>query len=166
MELELRDDYALQGDVTDFEAYMFITSKKFMSEHEELPHCNINVFHGTDTDSYLLGELKERKDALHNFNVYLTQSLGHFPKASELGCFIMYMSAEYQEEDADRVYIPVYDKIAEIAYNFCKEQGRIIAMVPHLHQGNNMPHAHILYQRDGKKHNELQDYIRQKLQAK
>ena len=38
MHITLREDYPLKGDITKFETYMFMTTKKFIEEHSEFPH--------------------------------------------------------------------------------------------------------------------------------
>ena len=82
MYLRLQEDYPLKGEITPFEAYMFMTTNKFIVQHSKIPHENFFVCHDDQTDEYLLDDLRSRKDGLHNFNVYMTQHFGHFPKMS------------------------------------------------------------------------------------
>ena len=159
MNVRLQEDYPLTGDITSFEAYMFVTTNKFIGEHTNIPHENFYVCHGDDTDNYILDDLVSRKDALHNLNVYMTQKLGHFPKAEDLGCFIAYLEAGTPEEDDDSTYFLAYNYFAELVNAFCSVSSRVVGFVPHFHQGNNCPHVHFLYQKEKGEDSILQKYL-------
>lgn len=165
MELQIQKDYPLNGVLTGFEPYIFITTKKFIAQHEKFDKLYINVCSGENKDTYLLGDLQSRKDALHNFNVYMINAVGHFPKVSDVSCFMMYLRAENKEEDIDECYGSVYDTISLLAELFCKERNCVLAMVPHFHQGREMPHIHFLYSRKGKG-NQFQEFIDKELYDK
>lgn len=159
MNIRLQEDYPLKGDITFFEAYMFMTTKKFIVEHTMFPHHNFYVCHGEETDRYSLDDLVSRKDALHNFNVYMTQQLGHFPKVDNVGCFIAYLEAGSPGEDDDRYYFNVYEYLSEMVSAFFGTANRVVCFVPHFHQGENCPHVHFLYQKANGEHNILQDCL-------
>lgn len=163
MGIEIRPDYPLKGELANFEAYMFITTNKFIGQHEQLPETEIMVMDGERSEGYNLQHVRQRKDALHNFNVYITRRMGHYPKAREVSCFILYFDPDNLGEDNDESYLSVYLTIRKMAAEYCKERGVAMAMVPHFHQGDNMPHLHILYQRNGNKDSEFQKYIQEKL---
>lgn len=159
MHITLREDYPLKGDITKFETYMFMTTKKFIEEHSEFPHEKFYVCHGADNEQYSLDDLVSRKDAQHNFNVYMTQHLGHFPKAEELGCFITYLEADGPKEDDDSYYFFTYEYLASMVMAFCEVGNRVVGFIPHFHQGNNCPHIHFLYQRGKDESNFLQSCL-------
>lgn len=146
MYLRLQEDYPLKGEITPFEAYMFMTTNKFIVQHSKISHENFFVCHDNQTDEYLLDDLRSRKDGLHNFNVYMTQHLGHFPKAEELGCFIAYIDGDKSIEEDEHTYFHAYNWIAAMVSVFCEVGNRVAAFVPHFYQGDNCPHVHFLYQ--------------------
>lgn len=156
MDIRMQEDYPLKGEITSFEAYMFMTTKKFINKHAKFPHENFFVCHGESTDEYSLGDLQSRKDGQHNFNVYLTQHLGHFPKAEDLGCFIAYMKGDKSVEEDERAYFNAYNFLSSMVSLFCEVGNRVVSFVPHFHQGDNCPHVHFLYQRSKVEENILQ----------
>lgn len=150
MKLQIQKSSLSNGILTSYEAYMFITTNKIITLHDKFDRLYINVYFGDNKDIYLLGDLQSRKDALHNFNVYMTNAVGHFPKISDVSSFTVYLSAESKEEDAAECYNRVYDTASLLAELICKETNSVLAMVPHFHQRGEMPHIHILYSRKGK----------------
>lgn len=163
MKIHLQDDYPLQGDITQFEASMFMTTKKVIGEHSSFPSADFYVCHGEECDKYVVDDLASRKDALHNFNVYMTQHRGHFPKAEDLGCFITYLEASSSHEDNDDHYFFAYEYIASMVRAFCKAGNRVVGFVPHLYQNDHCPHIHFLYHRGTDESNILQSYLSVKM---
>lgn len=78
----------------------------------------------------------------------MTQHLGHFPKAEELGCFIAYIDGDKSIEEDEHTYFHAYNWIAAMVSVFCEVGNRVVAFVPHFYQGDNCPHVHFLYQRE------------------
>lgn len=42
MYLRLQEDYPLKGEITPFEAYMFMTTNKFIVQHSKISHENFS----------------------------------------------------------------------------------------------------------------------------
>lgn len=163
MKIELRQSYPPKGDLSNFEAYMFITTNKFISQHDELPQTEIMVMNCDRAEGYNLQYIRQRKDALHNFNVYLTRNIGHYPKAGELSFFILYIDTDSKYEDNDADQLNVYHTVRKMAADYCKDQKVVMALVPHFHQVGHLPHIHFLYYCNQNKNSEFQKYIKQRL---
>lgn len=162
MTIDYQPDYTLTGDVSVFEAYMFMTTARFIAGHdagEFTTGLHIPVLRGTDSDEYAVAVLQQRKDALHNFNVYMTAAVGRFPRAEDLGCFIMYLRAATRREERDDRYADTFAYVLGAARSWCSQENRVLAMVPHLHQGKEMPHIHFLYQRKARERNAFQRFL-------
>jgi len=160
MNLHLEEDYPLTGEITSFEAYMFMTTKKFMGKHSKFPHKNFFVCHRDNIDEYVLDDLQSRKDGMHNFNVYLTQHLGHFPKAEELGSFIAYLEGDRSATEDEEAYFNAYKFLCVMVSIFCNSGNRVVGLVPHFYQGENRPHIHFLYQKAKGEKSILQRFLR------
>ena len=158
LDLELEQDYDLSGPVTYFEAYMFATKDKFIVEHDIIDGDAIVVGHDKHVDRFHMDMLSERKGALKEFNKQAIDVIEGFPDASGLSCFIVYFDADKDGvTSADVRY--TYLKFCEKFMDWASENGRVGCVSPHLFQINQMPHAHVLYERMPGNHDEFQNFL-------
>lgn len=163
LNFSLCEDYEeLTNPITGFEAYMFASTDYQAQKHDAFESYAYVIEDG-DVTSFDFTNQALRKKGLTTFNkagvnVGIQKGNSSVPNASRLSCMIVYI------EDPDGLYRPKdvrhhYDILAKALTRFCKENHRIACIVPHLHQGQNMPHAHILVQRARGKHNEFQEWL-------
>ena len=158
-----QQDYPLSKNITALETYMFMTTEKFITQHSYLRHRSFSIFENRGRVSFLLDELEARKKALHLFNSNMKERVGRLPTGSDVGCCIIYLEADSADEDNDICYFDVYEQLSNIADKFCQEKNRVLVMLPHFHQGDNVPHIHCLYQKNPQEHNVFQKYIVEQL---
>lgn len=164
MTIAPQEDYPLKGrDITGFEADMFMTKDKFIAQHSCIPHAPFFIFENRGQVSFPLDDLDARKKALKFFNDNMKERVGRIPTGSDVGCFIIYLEVDASNEDNDEYYLNVYEQLSIIANQFCQEKNRVVAMLPHFHQGNDIPHIHCLYQRTPQEQNVFQAYIAEQL---
>ena len=157
-------DYPLNGkNIIGFEAYMFMIKDKFITQHRCIPHSSFSIFERKGQVDFPLDELDARKKALKLFNDNMRERVGRLPTGSDVGCCIIYLEVDASDEDNDEHYFNVYEQLSIIADKFCKEKNRVVAMLPHFHQGNDIPHIHCLYQRLPQEQNIFQEYIVEQL---
>jgi len=145
-------DYPLNGkNIIGFEAYMFMTKDKFITQHSCIPHSSFSIFERKGQVDFPLDKLDARK------------RVGRLPTGSDVGCCIIYLEVDASDEDNNEHYFNVYEQLSIIADKFCKEKNRVVAMLPHFHQGNDIPHIHCLYQRLPQEQNIFQEYIVEQL---
>lgn len=164
MTIAPQPDYPLSGEnITGFEAYMFMTKDKFITQHSCIPHFLFSIFGRKGQVNFPLDELDARKKALKLFNDNMRERVGRPPTGSDVGCCIIYLEVDASDEDNDEHYFHVYELLSIIADKFCKEKNREVAMLPHFHQGNDIPHFHCLYQKTLQEQNVFQEYIAEQL---
>jgi hypothetical protein len=157
-------DYPLNGkNIIGFEAYMFMTKDKFITQHSCIPHSSFSIFERKGQVDFPLDKLDARKKALKLFNDNMRERVGRLPTGSDVGCCIIYLEVDASDEDNNEHYFNVYEQLSIIADKFCKEKNRVVAMLPHFHQGNDIPHIHCLYQRLPQEQNIFQEYIVEQL---
>ena len=157
-------DHSLNGkNIIGFEAYMFMTKDKFITQHRCIPHSSFSIFERKGQVDFPLDKLDARKKALKLFNDNMRERVGRLPTGSDVGCCIIYLEVDTSDEDNDEHYFNVYEQLSIIADKFCKEKNRVVAMLPHFHQGNDIPHIHCLYQRLPQEQNIFQEYIVEQL---
>lgn len=157
IELVMGNDYPLDGSITGFEAYMFITTPKFISEHS-------NVTDGVVIDGAkgVVSEkgwdnLDTRKKMLTLFNNKLKTRITNFPKGAMVSCLLI--DLDITEDTTDEEINEHIEIITNAFIEWCTENDRAGACVPHLYQGNRLPHLHFLYNRGRGKHDEFQKYL-------
>ena len=157
-------DHSLNGkNIIGFEAYMFMTKDQLITPHRCIPHASFSLFERKGQVDFPLDKLDARKKALKLFNDNMRERVGRLPTGSDVGCCIIYLEVDASDEDNDEHYFNVYEQLSIIADKFCKEKNRVVAMLPHFHQGNDIPHIHCLYQRLPQEQNIFQEYIVEQL---
>lgn len=161
--LNYGDDYPLNGVITAFEAYMFITTDKFIRQHEDTFPCSIIMVDGkSGRNEVKMQDLKDRKAALTAFNKMASARIPSIPKPTGLSCVLVDLTTEsedYQMPEMEEACTELSGMFAR----WCEENDRVGVIVPHMLQDGRWPHVHILYQRGRGKHNEFQDWLSDQL---
>lgn len=163
MNINIYPDHPLRERISSFESYMFITERRFMGKHNAFPSHTLCVCDGNTKQDFLFNKLSERIAAKTYFESCMKKRTNHLPKGTDVGCFILYLESDSEEEDNDDFFYDVFCQLANVVAKFCKENDRVAAMVPHFHQGEDREHIHFLYQRSADEHDMLQDYITNEL---
>ena len=158
--LIIGQDYPLTGPITYFEAYMFVTTAKYINEHGVV--YNGTVVDGSNgvipTGSFVI--LQNRKDAVTLFNNALKPVLKNFPNANMVSCVLIDFDGDI--DDMQEV-MKVTGLLERLFVGWCRANNRVGACVPHLDQDNRAPHMHFLYTKVRGKSSEFQDYLMTKL---
>lgn len=163
VQLCVGDDYPLNGIITHFEAYMFVTLPKHIAEHRNpIPGELILVDGNRCTVTRAMDNLSVRKASLTNFNQLAKAQIPSIPKPNGLSCcMIDFMPDDESGQDCTEAqYQAVYLELRKAYLDFMATNNRVAAMVQHWAQGHRYPHVHILYQRKRGQHNEFQDWLR------
>lgn len=184
--LNYGEDYPLAGDVTNFEAYMFVTTAKHMASHrlvkvgrEQCLDGTVYVIDGKEKENgetltqMLASEkgsiisvrpgLQSRKDMQSLFNKILVRRGVSFPDPNDLSCVLVDLVEEAGEYDPDE-YTDVANAVCKKFVQWCRENDRAGSAVQYLEQGNRPPHIHFLYQRSKGRHGEFQVWLDKELE--
>ena len=83
-------DYPLNGkNIIGFEAYMFMTKDKFITQHSCIPHSSFSIFERKGQVDFPLDKLDARKKALKLFNDNMRERVARLPPGSEVGYCII-----------------------------------------------------------------------------
>ena len=169
-------DYPINGVISFFESYMFITTDKWIKQHPDKIGGEISLIHNGKEKIIKMEKLEDRKNALHEFNNNLKEKYnGNIPEGQELGIFeITFDDWNSKMPDVNTGFSYdffagayfAYNNIKNIIINWSKRNNRTIAMAWHLFQtktGNlvRIPHVHVIYSKENPKleHNTLPNYI-------
>ena len=61
-------DHVLEDVIMPFESYMFITTRRFIEKHDNIPSHTLSVFVRGQRNKFLLDDLSSRKEGLSFFN--------------------------------------------------------------------------------------------------
>lgn len=160
--LQMGDDYPLSGCVTYFEPYMFVTSDKWISEHDGVyDGIVVNGSQGIVSVNDW-SDVSTRKQMVTKFNSCL-KSVIDFPKTNMMSCVLIDIITPDDVVYDDNVMtqlIEIVDELKDIFADWCIRENRVGALVPHVWQDNRYVHVHILYNRKRGEHEEFQNYLR------
>lgn len=150
-------DYPLNGVITNFEAYMFITVQKFIINHHKIEGEITTVMHDGFVHIESMSNLNDRKAALTAFNETASVHIPSLPKSTGLSCCMIEFDIDgvIDDDDVNELYM----EIRQTFIDWLVENNRVGVMVQHFYQKNRPPHLHILYERRNRKHDEFQTYL-------
>lgn len=154
--LQCGEDYPLDGNITFFEAYMFVTTDKFLTEHGDVEN---GVVVAGNTGCVSFGDWSDlgiRKKMLSLFNQNLKQVISNFPSPDKVSCTMIEFDGDIGDMNA---VMNTVQQLQDIFVQWCIAENRVGACVPHVYQLNRVPHVHLLYQRANGKHDEFQTYL-------
>lgn len=160
MQVELGEDYPLSGSVTAFEAYMFVTVEKWVSQHEDVENGIVVLGKEGAVPEEDWSDLAVRKKMLKTFNTALKPLMPKFPNPSRLSCCLIELGPNDATIEDVRKTV---SEIQSVFRDWCIQNNRVGACVPHLWQrkgdGMRTYHLHVLYFRLRGQHNEFQTYL-------
>ena len=157
IEIIVGHDYPLTGTITNFEAYMFITTDKHIVKHTDFNE-EIVIVDGSRSYKIIdMNQLTDRKSALSLFNQLAKAQGIDIPKPSQLSCVVIDFACDDDCEYSD--FDNVYDKVKNEFIRFMTDNNRVGVMVQHFYQNERYPHVHMLYQRRRGQHDEFQTYF-------
>ena len=160
--LSVGSDYELTGVVTNFEAYMFITTPKFIAEHPIMVPGELVIVDGNRGHIIKpLAVLDDRKASLTKFNQLAKAKIPSMPAAKGLSCVLIdFMPVDEHGPGCTAAeYATAYQELKRAFLKYMKDNDRVAVMVQHWRQGRRYPHVHILYQRTLGKHDEFQTWL-------
>lgn len=156
--LNIGNDYPLNGVITAFEAYMFITKPKFIVEHFQPVMGELVIVDGNrQVFVKQLERLSVRKSSLELFNRLAKAQIPSIPDPDGLSCCMIDFVLDEDCCMAD--CNAAYREFKKVFIDFMKTQNKVAVMVQHWMQYHRYPHVHILYQRDPGKHEEFQEWL-------
>lgn len=158
VELNIGDNYKLDGVITYFEAYMFVTTPKWIAEHTDVADGCVVDPDGNILPSGDWSDLAVRKKMLTAFNNVLKPQIFNFPKPDRVACIMIEL---FPNDISDDEMWAAICGIQEHFVEWCKANHRAGAFVPHIYQKDRVWHVHILHTMG--KRNEFQDYLMTKL---
>lgn len=162
LSISIGADYKLDGNVTYFEAYMFMTTPKHIKEHYQPMEGESVIVNGNkQIVMNPLYDLDIRKQSLDMFNNWVKSRIATFPAPDGLSCcMIDFMpSDEYGPDCTMQEYQMGYERLKKLYMKFMVTHNRVAAMVQHWCQGRRYPHVHILYEKDGTLDSEFQSWL-------
>ena len=159
----IEDDYPLKGSITNFEAYMFITTPKYIAQHiAPIPGELIFVDGNRSNRIVRMADLNDRKAWLTKFNHAAKAQIPSIPKPSGLSCcMIDFMPMDKNGPDgSDFDYHVSYIGLRSAFMDYMRDNDRIAVLVQHWAQKQRYQHVHILYQRKRGQHSEFQTWLR------
>lgn len=162
LNVSLNADYPLSGkQIGGFEAYMFATVNKFISEHTSFDEEIVLVSNLGNVTVYNMQALSVRMDARDAFNKLMTGDEATAPSPSDVSCTMIDFIDEdniYDDSEIDDAYQQLKQKFV----NWMCNNHRNAVMVQHFHQGTRVPHVHILYENPQGVDSEFQQWLLQR----
>lgn len=167
MEFDIGHDYPMSGNILYFEAYMFATTARQMAKQ-----ASFDDFHIYETDGsqrihrMSVTDQNERKSLVDSYN----DMLHHHGKSalkdgSVIPSFIVYMTPD-GSDDMDS-FNEAWGMLVDTLDAWTSVTGRCAAMTAHYHQVKDgqlqLPHVHILYEKQTGVRDELQQFLMKKL---
>ncbi len=159
---DIYPDYPLNGSITGFEAYMFVTTPKFISQHKAIDQGIVidgvkGAFPPIDWS-----ETAERKTMLTKFNNTLKEHITNFPKPTQVACAMI----DFETNGAGSKEIKdAANDLMDIFKTWCIDNNRAGACVLHSKQAGRPLHAHLLYNKKRGEHDVFQRYLLNKLNS-
>lgn len=154
--LSVYDDYELNGVITNFEGYMFVTTPKYVSQHGEVKGGVVIDGANGVVSTGQWNQVDARKKSLTLFNDCLKRQVSNFPNPSMVSCCMIDFKANGCSQD------DVYSagkELLDMFSSWCRDNDRAGACVLHFTQTGRPPHAHLLYKRLRGEHGAFQTYL-------
>lgn len=166
--LQLGEDYPLSKSITAFESYMFITTPKWIAEHDYLDaQMYISLFKSDAIQNENCTSPDRRKAMEKEANLLMKEyGISPVSNGNKLGCFIgdFVFSDPYPDNQHKfDIYLKnlntLYTDLEFAILDYTRKNDSFAVMVSHFFQDNRYPHVHVLYQKPPKKRNDLQNFI-------